>query len=228
AIEMEAAAHATGVTLFTAFHRRYNRNLRTLLARMPAAHDVAHVAVRYSENISEHSAGEVWYLDTRRCGGGCLIDNGPNALDMARQVVGPIKLEDATIGAVRYGAEFLARLSLLSADDVPVNIELDWGLPDGEIKDVTVTLEDGDVLYASMLDGFTGFKSSLRHEYAGIMADFHMAIRSGTSWRDDGPSTVHLVAGAYSVARQKETRLRMEAKWPTTAQVVKVLFHVRD
>jgi L-arabinose 1- dehydrogenase len=228
AITMETAAHATGVTLFTAFHRRYNRNLRNLLARMPAAHEVVNVAVRYSENIGEHSAGEEWYLDVRRCGGGCLIDNGPNALDMARQVIGPIELEDATIGDLRYGAEFFARLSLLSAGDVPVNIELDWGLPDGEIKDVTVTLEDGNVLYADMLEGFTGFKSSLSHEYAEIMADFRTAIRSGGSWRADGSPIVRLVEGAYRIARQKEPRLRTETKLPTAARVVKVLFHLRD
>lgn len=225
---MTAAAQATGSILFTAFHRRYNKNLRNLIGRLPSSEEISAVSIRYNENIVEHSVGEAWYLDARRCGGGCLIDNGPNALDVASQIVGPLEVRDATIGDVRSGAEFLARISLSSRSGVPVSIELDWSLVTGEEKDVTVTFRDGSTDSADMLSGFTGFKSSLFHEYQAIMADFRRAIITPGSWHDNGHEIVNLVADSYRIARSKEVRLRMMVKNAASARIVRVLVHIRE
>ncbi|MFD9906474.1 Gfo/Idh/MocA family protein [Streptomyces sp. NPDC059063] len=225
---METAARRAGATLFTAFHRRYNTNLRTLAQHLPRdRQDIVRVTARYHENIAEHTGGEQWYLDPARCGGGCLIDNGPNALDAVRHLVGPLALRDATLGDVRSGAEFYAKLSL-DAGGVPVEVELDWALDTGEIKDVVVELGDGRTLAADMLAGFDGFKASLDHEYTGILAQFRRAVAAGPHWHDPGPALVRLVEEAYAVGRAKELRLRMTAKEPVSARVVKLLFHSRD
>ncbi|HEU4425660.1 MAG TPA: Gfo/Idh/MocA family oxidoreductase [Pilimelia sp.] len=226
---MASRARDRGVTLFTAFHRRYNSNIRSLAAALPAdRRDVVRVNARYHENITEHTGGDRWYLDRDRCGGGCLIDNGPNALDAVRHLVGPLTVRDATIGDIRRGTEFYAIVELESADGAAITVELDWALPTGEIKDVAVTLRDGRTLTADMLDGYDGFKSSLVHEYAGILADFRAAVAAGPAWRDPGADMVRLVADAYRIARRKEARLRMPAKEPASARVVKLLFHGRD
>ncbi|MGA4838086.1 Gfo/Idh/MocA family protein [Streptomyces sp. G45] len=225
---MEATARTTGTTLFTAFHRRYNTNLRALTGHLPRdRRDIVRVTARYHENIAEHTGGEQWYLDPERCGGGCLIDNGPNALDAVRHLVGPLTLRDATLGDVRGGAEFYATLSL-DADGIPVDVELDWALETGEVKDVVVELRDGRTLAADLLAGYDGFKSSLDHEYVGILAEFRQAVAAGPDWRDPGPGLVRLVEEAYRVGRAKEPRLRMAAKEPVSARVVKLLFHTRD
>lgn len=226
---MVDASVASGATLFTAFHRGYNRNLLDLAARLrPLREQVVDVRVRYHENISEHTGDDSWYLDPTRSGGGCLIDNGPNAVDAAWRLLGPLTLTDAAIGDVRSGSEFYAAVDLADTAGIPVRVELDWGLPTGEIKDVTVRLRDGSELTADMLAGFAGFKASLAHEYHGILADFRDAVTAGPAWTDHGPQIVRLIETAYRVARRREDRLRMIAKAPVQASLVKLLFHYRD
>jgi predicted dehydrogenase len=224
---LEAAAAAGGLTLFTAFHRRYNRNLAALARRMPADRgQIRRIAARYHENILEHVGRESWCLSPRQCGGGCLIDNGPNILDAIRHLVGPLTLRDASLGDVRAGSEFFATLSLANEDGIPIEIALDWALPAGEVKDITVALGNGYVHSMDFLAGFSGFKSSLDHEYRGILTDFQRAVSAGpAAERDTGSEIVRLVEQAYQMARRKEFRIRMSAKNAATARMVKLLFH---
>ncbi|WP_405583475.1 Gfo/Idh/MocA family protein [Streptomyces sp. NBC_01190] len=224
---LAAVAERTGRTLFTAFHRRYNSNVDRLAAELPDRSTIERVVGRYQERIEEHTGNDRWYLDAERCGGGCVIDNGPNALDALRHVLGELTLKDAVIGDVRGGVEFCAELWLTTDDGIPVTVELDWALPTGEVKDITLHLKDGTTVTADMLAGYDGFKSSLDHEYRGIMADFRAAVAAGPSRRDDGPVVVDLVDRAYRVARAKEARLRMPSKTPAEAALVKLLFHRR-
>ncbi|MFD8212270.1 Gfo/Idh/MocA family protein [Streptomyces sp. NPDC059697] len=230
AARMTHAARRNNGVLFTAFHRRYNTNLVALKEQLPAdPTELSRVVVRYHENIAEHMGGEGWYLQPEQCGGGCVIDNGPNALDEARFLLGDLLLTDASIGDVRMGAEFCAELDLKSAAGVPVRVELDWALQTGEVKDVTVELRNGDVLHADMLAGYDGFKASLSHEYDGILADFRRAVEAGfADYRDPGPDIVALVEEAYRVGRTKHTRLRMSSKNPVSTKVVRLLFHVTE
>lgn len=224
-----ALARDGGRVLFTAFHRRYNRHVERLANEVAAAGSpVVAVDARYEEDIAEHIGGESWYLDLDHCGGGCLIDNGPNALDAVRHVVGPLTLEDATIGDIRSGVEFLADVRLRTQEGAAVRVVLDWARPAGECKAISVELADGRTLSADMLDGFTAFKSSLAHEYAGIMAAFARAVESPAPHVDAGPATVVLVESAYDVARAKEERLRMPSKRPLAAHLVKLMFHTRQ
>ncbi|WP_341716784.1 Gfo/Idh/MocA family oxidoreductase [Micromonospora sp. FIMYZ51] len=226
--KLVALARTSGRTLFTAFHRRYNRNVAALRDSVGDPATIERLVCRYSERIEEHTGSEAWYLDQDLGGGGCIIDNGPNALDAVRTIVGDLELLDATIGDVRRGVEFCAELQLRSVDGVRVTIELDWALPSGEVKDITVYGKDGSVRSADMLAGFPGFKSSLDHEYAAIMADFRHAVSLGQAYTDAGPEIVALVEQAYAVARRKEPRLRMQSKQPTVARFVKLMFHRRD
>jgi predicted dehydrogenase len=229
-----------GVTLTTAFHRRHNVHLARLKAELAALPDgpaaIESVTARYHERIEEHSGGEGWVLDADRCGGGCLIDNGPNALDALRHVLGDLTLLDALIGDVRAGVEFRADLTLSGGPaGVPVRVELDWALPETEgreVKDVTVRLKDGTVLRADFLAGFAGFKSSLHHEYAGILTAFRAAIENGEHGSDHaGPAAVTLVEEAYAVARAREERSRpapgVVRRAPAEATLIDLLFHRR-
>lgn len=227
ALAMVEAAKRGAAVLFTAFHRRHNSNMLRLARQLPADHaQITQVVARYHENIAEHTGDEDWYLDAVRCGGGCLIDNGPNALDAVRLLAGELSVVDATTGDIRAGTEFYAELDLVSHAGVPVRVELDWALPTGETKDVQVELRDGRVLRADMLAGYDGFKASLDHEYRGILDEFKTAGDPGRF--DAGPALVQLVHDAYAIARTKERRLRMVAKDPVSTRVVKLLFHSLD
>jgi predicted dehydrogenase len=201
--ELAALADHSGLTLFTASHRRHNVHLRQL-ARAIAGADVAEVRCRYFERIEEHVGDERWYLSLDRCGGGCLVDNGPNAIDCARVLVGELEVADCTLADIRDGVEFRAEVALRgtgASGASRVAVELDWTWPHGQLKDVSVRLRDGRTLSADLLAGFDGLKGSLDHEYAGVLDTFAALVRQGRSGSADGVAVVELVEQAYAVAR---------------------------
>ncbi|OIK26068.1 oxidoreductase [Streptomyces malaysiense] len=163
-------AHRGGVPLMTAFHRRYNTAVRDL-AHQVAGREVRSVRVRYLERIEEHLGGEEWYLDPDRCGGGCLADNGPNAFDVVRLLLGDLTVTGRAIERDGHGVDRRAVIRLRGRTGAVASVELDWSYP-GELKDVEVKLADGEVLGADMLAGHTTFKGSLWHEYEAVLREF--------------------------------------------------------
>ncbi|WHT22853.1 Gfo/Idh/MocA family oxidoreductase [Crossiella sp. CA-258035] len=188
-------ARAAGLPLYTAFHRRHNAAARALLDRLPALPPVVALRVRYLERIEDHVGRDRWYLDPERCGGGCVADNGPNAFDLVRQFLGPVQLTAADIRRDETGVDRQALLRLRSASGVPAEVELDWSYP-GEVKDVSVTLADGQVRHADLLAGHSEFKGSLWHEYLGVVREFAGLVRTGGD-PADGLAALALVDAAY-------------------------------
>lgn len=197
--ELVAAARARGVPLLVAFHRRYNDNVQALRARLDAP--VRHLTVRYHERIEEHVGRDRWYLDPERCGGGCVADNGPNALDLVHLFLGPVELTGADITRDAAGVDRQAVLDLRSETGATARVELDWSYPDGEAKDVRVELTDGTSHTADMLAGHAAFKSSLDHEYVGVLAHFADVLRGRVDRWPDGLDPLRLVTAAYAAER---------------------------
>ncbi|MFD1146199.1 Gfo/Idh/MocA family protein [Saccharothrix hoggarensis] len=187
------AARRHDVALFTAFHRRYNAHVLALHDKLAGAAPVTGLTVRYLERIEEHVGHDRWYLDPARSGGGCVADNGPNALDLVRLFLGDVALESARITRVD-GIDRQAVLHVRGT--APAEVELDWSHP-GETKDVTVRLADGTVLRADMLAGYDEFKGSLWHEYTGVLHDFARAVDLRSAWRDGGLAALDLVDECY-------------------------------
>lgn len=190
--ELVALAEAAGVPLFTSFHRRYNAHFRALLHSLPPRREIASVRVRYLERIEEHAGPDAWYLDPGRCGGGCVADNGPNAVDLVRQVLGPVTLAGADVRRDESGVDRWALLSLTGEDGATAEVELDWS-HDGETKDVEVRLAGGEVRRADLLAGFSGFKESLWHEYAEVVRAFEASAGGDRS----GLAALELVDAVY-------------------------------
>jgi predicted dehydrogenase len=204
ALALVALATERGVPLFTAFHRRYNTPVLELAAACAGRQSpVAAVTVRYLEKIEEHVGRDRWYLDPQRCGGGCVADNGPNAFDLVRLLLGEAEL---TVTGVRIerdvnGLDRQAVVELAAATGpARARVELDWSYP-GELKDVEVELADGTVLQADMLAGFQGFKGSLWHEYRAVLAAFADVLAAPAAHRDGGLAALELVAAAYRAER---------------------------
>ncbi|UMO99914.1 Gfo/Idh/MocA family protein [Amycolatopsis sp. EV170708-02-1] len=189
--DLVARAARRNVALFTAFHRRYNSNVRALRERIAGGPPIDSLTVRYLERIEEHVGGDRWYLDATRCGGGCVADNGPNALDLVQFFLSTLTLRDVRISRDPDGIDRQATLVLDGAV-----VELDWSFP-GEVKDVEVRLADGTVRYADLLDGYPGFKESLWHEYDGLLNEFEEAVRKGGSWQDNGLAALSIVNDCY-------------------------------
>lgn len=206
-----------GVPLFTAFHRRYNDAVVALRRQLLDAPPVRSLRVRYLERIEDHLGGETWYLDPRRCGGGCVADNGPNAFDLVRQLVGDVDVVRAKIGRDELGMDRYASIALRARQGAHVAVELDWSHP-GETKDIEVMLADGRMLRADMLADHPGFKASLRHEYEAILADFATACADPQPTRrtDGGLACLELVASVY--ARERPIPLPPVDRTPGPAQ----------
>ncbi|MEU9017188.1 Gfo/Idh/MocA family oxidoreductase [Actinomadura sp. NPDC048394] len=188
------------VPLFTAFHRRYNAAVARLRDEC-AGSRVTEVTVRYLERIEDHAGDDGWYLDPGRCGGGCVADNGPNAFDLLRLLLGPAEAAPEVVSAriERDGRGIDRRADvLLRSRTAAARILLDWSYP-GERKDVEVRLADGRTLRTDMLDGHPGFKASLWHEYVGVLRDFERRIRAPRA-PDGGLAALRFVRAAYHLA----------------------------
>jgi predicted dehydrogenase len=197
--ELAALARDRGVPLLVAFHRRYNDNVLALRDALTAP--VRHLTVRYHEKIEEHVGRDRWYLDPGRCGGGCVADNGPNAIDVVNLFLGPVELTGATITRDGAGVDRQATLDLRAATGATARVELDWSYPAGEAKDVRVELADGTAHTADMLAGHAAFKSSLDHEYVGVLAHFADVVRRRPGDQPDGLEPLRLVTAAYAAER---------------------------
>ena len=199
ASELEQLARRSGRILLTAFHRRYNRNVLGLRDRMAGRPAPRRTTIRYWERIEEHCGADTWYLDPRQCGGGCVIDNGPNALDTALFLLddGPLRMVDARIRYGGRGVDQRAVLTLQAAAGGEVCVDLDWTYGGGELKTVEVEWAGGHTDQADMLAGFTEFKSSLYHEYVGVVDDFVGLISGRRDRPDTGRQVAELVAAAY-------------------------------
>ena len=185
---LAARARERGLTLFTAFHRRYNRNLPE-----PGSLDLgglASVEVRYLERIEDHTDDLGWYATPAAAGGGCIVDNGPNAYDVVRSRFGEMSVDHVEVARSPQGVDLRAVVRGRLAGGAEAVIRLDWAY-DGECKDLSVRWEDGRELRADMLAGFAAFKSSLEHEYVGILEAFADQIehrredpdgRAATAW----------------------------------------------
>ena len=200
------------VPLMTAFHRRYNAAVRAL-ARQTAGREILAVRVRYLERIEEHLGGEDWYLDPARCGGGCVADNGPNALDLVRLLLGEVTVAGCEIHRDALGIDRQAVIRLRSRTGATASVHLDWSYP-GERKDIEVELAGGEVLHADMLAGHLGFKASLWHEYEAILTEFASLVATRTTagpGAHGGLPALELVEAAYRCARPLQDATGAEA-----------------
>jgi L-arabinose 1- dehydrogenase len=190
----------TGTVLWTAFHRRYNRNLGPAREAIHRRDQVAMVVIRYMERINDHIGSDLWTLNLSQAGGGCLLDNGPNAIDLASQLLGPLQALRVRLGDMRDGMEFAAEVDLRSEDGIGVRVSLDWAWPAGELKDVTICLVGGRHVSVNLLTGFPAFKSSLSHEYAAILTDFQRVVARGGAHGEEGARIVELIDTSYGLA----------------------------
>ncbi|GIQ68045.1 gfo/Idh/MocA family oxidoreductase [Xylanibacillus composti] len=195
--ELVALSRKTGITLFTAFHRRYNMHFVQALEAVTSHDEIVSVRASYLEKIEEHAGEDKWYLQPERCGGGCVADNGPNVFDTLAYFLGHLTVRSADIVRNERNVDLEARIRLESDTGIPAEVHLDWNYPYGEKKDVHIVLKDGREIAIDMLAGFTAFKSSLYHEYEAILHDFAANIAMGGCHGEDGYDAVRLVHDTY-------------------------------
>lgn len=201
AAELDELAAATGRTLFTAFHRRYNHHALALADRLRHRVPPRRAELTYRELIQEHCDSDAWYLDPARCGGGCVIDNGSNAFDLALWLLGPLRLQAALLEYSATGADQQAIIELDTEAHGTAAITLDWAFH-GEDKAIRLEWDDGPGDCVDLLAGFAQFKSSLWHEYRGVVDDFVATALHGRGRQDTGRMVTELVAATYRAGRK--------------------------
>jgi predicted dehydrogenase len=199
--------------LFTSFHRRYNSEVNALRERIASGAPIASLTVRYEEAIEEHAGQDRWYLDPERCGGGCVADNGPNAFDLVRLLLGDVRVTEATVHRDAQGVDRQARVLLCAPSGAEARVMLDWSFP-GERKTVEVRLADGTVDRADMLAGRPEFKGSLWHEYRGVLRDFTDVLSGRRANSPDGLAALELVAATYACEHVGRPGPRQEVPHP--------------
>lgn len=189
-------------TLFTAFHRRYNINFISYLEKQESLENIKSVRGRYFEDIEEHAGDDKWYLVPEKCGGGCIADNGPNVFDTLSFFLGKMKVVNANVIRDDRGIDMEAYIDLENENGLPIRVELDWRYSLGEKKDLLIIMSDGRDIYIDMLQDFEEFKSSLHHEYKGILMDFYNKVKEGKTFGEDGYDAVRLVNEVYSLEKR--------------------------
>ncbi|NMM52802.1 Gfo/Idh/MocA family protein [Paenibacillus aquistagni] len=200
--ELTILSRETGLTLFTAFHRRYNVHFVRGLSELSIMDEIQSVKASYLEKIEDHAGDDKWYLQPDRCGGGCVADNGPNVYDTLAYFLGHMTVQHAHITRNEQQVDVEAHVELVTHKGIPVHVHLDWAYPHGEKKDVHVLLKDGREIDIDMLEGFAAFKSSLYHEYEEILIDFARQIEAGGCHGEDGLDAVRLVHDTYKAEVQ--------------------------
>ncbi|MDA1478063.1 Gfo/Idh/MocA family protein [Bacillus changyiensis] len=201
--ELVAISREMNVTLFTAFHRRYNIHFVQAVEMLTSKEEIAAVHASYLELIEEHAGEDKWYLQPERCGGGCVADNGPNVFDTLSFFLGKMRVQAANIIRDEHHVDIKASIQLITNSDIKVHVELDWGYLHGEKKDVLIMLKNGQKIYVDMLEEFPEFKSSLYHEYEQILLDFKRQIELGNCHGEAGLDAVRLVQETYETENLK-------------------------
>lgn len=185
--------------LLTAFHRRHNAHVQRAKRQFVDQTEITAIEVNYFEKIEEHCTGEAWYLDSERCGGGCVADNGPNAFDTISMFFDRLQVLDVVLGRDGHGVDRTAQIELRSNTGTPARINLDWNYPDGERKDLLIYTRQGNRFEFDLLAGFPGFKSSLWHEYIAIVAEFVQQIGLGNCHGEAGLAAAQFVEAVYAL-----------------------------
>jgi predicted dehydrogenase len=168
--------------LMTAFHRRYNKHL----IKIKSNNDIKMINGRYLENIDQHTNCDNWLSDAKKNGGGCIIDNGINVIDAVRSLVGELELKEVSTGYIRKlskRCDINSKLKFTFKNNGIFNLDLDWKY-NGEIKDLSITYSNGEVSKVDFLKGFKEFKSSLKHEYFGVIVDYVNRLKKSNINKD--------------------------------------------
>ena len=154
-----------------------------------------------SENILRHCSTEnQWYLKRQFSGGGCVIDNGINFIDIFYELVGTsLKIENVRL------CHDNAELDVETRADIDFvfnggtgNLKLDW--TGKEIKSIISDYIDGSTIIVTDLletDGLRDGSSYMYGEYKSMLADFMQKIREGKEFGQRGLEVQKLIEIVY-------------------------------
>lgn len=195
-IEIEKISKQNKKVIFTAFHRRYNKYIHNYRIK---SNKIKKVIIEYYDNVNKNSLEKKWYFNYQLSGGGCLIDSGPNALDILRHMFGIKQIKEVSIiNELKYRIDSKVILSGFLKDDIPFFIYLNWNVSK-EKKQISIEYFDNTIDIIDLLKGSSNSKDSMFHEYESLLNDFYSSISSNNS--SSFIEIVKFIEHSYSIAK---------------------------
>ncbi len=199
AARMIEAATRANKYLAVAFHNRYSPLVTHFLRSSPQKQIVSFEAV-FNENILNHSnPSDAWYFRKAFSGGGCVIDNGTNFIDVLYTIVGSLNVVSARLERGSREVETQASVVFSFAHDSRGVLTLDWESKTEE-KRITFTYEDGTTHTIDFLmlerPGMPG--SHMIQEYESILAEFYNSIHSRAGISAQGVEVQKIIEHIYA------------------------------
>ncbi len=117
-------AYRNNCIVETIYHRSFNENIADIRSQT----DVEKIHVRYLENIVDQSDNRR-YENKESSGGGCIIDNGINVLDILTRLCTDLRCENVEIGYTKIFPDDIETNSIIKLTTphthIAVTIELD-------------------------------------------------------------------------------------------------------
>lgn len=198
---LERAAHASGATLFAAWHSRFAAGVPTAREWL-AGKRIAAVRIVWREDVRVWHPGQRWIWQP---GGLGVFDPGINALSILTHILPqPVFLTEATLELPgNCASPIAADLALRCADGAPVHADFDFRQTGPQSWDMIVATDQGTLTLSqggAVLTLPEGEQRGEDREYALLYDHFAALVRSGQSDVDTGP--LRLVADAFLCGRQ--------------------------
>lgn len=200
AMRMIDAAARAQKHLAVAFHNRHSPLVLDFVQNMRGKKFIAFKAV-FRENILNHcDPSNAWYLQKASSGGGCVIDNGTNFIDVLYTILGPLKVTSAHLGSMRDGVEMDADITF-SFGGGAGRLILDWQAEQEE-KHITFSCDSGEnsTIDLLSLEALGAPGSHMREEYINLLKEFERAIHTNVPVSMQGVEIQKIVDVIYDVA----------------------------
>ena len=199
---LRAARERSGVTMFTAWHSQHNpavNRARQLLEGVT----VTRIEMRWKEDVQRYHPGQEWIW---QAGGFGVFDPGINALSILTRILpGSVTVRAAALAIADQAATPIAarlEFGLVGWEGACGTAEFDWRAAAGEIREISISTEDGDNLLLSASGRALSFNGAIlmdgdRDEYGRLYAHFYALLERRASDIDEEPSL--LVADAFQI-----------------------------
>ena len=201
--DMIAFGHASGRTLFAAWHSQHGPAVAAAAAVL-AGKPVHALAIEWREDVRKWHPGQEWIW---AAGGFGVFDTGINALSIATRILGiPLVVEAATLSFPANRQAPIAASLVFAGGAGRMGAEMDWRHDAAEVW--TMRVETGDGTTVELTDGGAALlvdgarrDTTGADEYASIYDRFAALIESGASDIDREP--LRIVADAFLVGERR-------------------------
>lgn len=200
---MVLEARRANRTLYVGFHNRFNSEVLRVKKNINPE-KVQRILGVYNENILDHSnQQDLWYLNPNYCGGGCVIDNGSNILDVMYELVGPFRVTKSLLDFKNRAVEITAKIKFTFQENKLGNIILQWDAKQEE-KKVHLFLGNGAYEEINFLKNETkGVGSHMLNEYKRLLTAFIGEVEKNEQRGERGLAIQEVINTIYQIKSSK-------------------------